>query len=214
MSENLHDYRKIYDKGALTKKSVHENPLQQFRTWFYEVKDSNGVDEVNAMTLSTVGVDGFPKGRIVLLKKYDEYGFYFYTNYESEKGKAILENNHVSLSFFWPNMERQIIIKGIAEKTSSSDSENYFASRPKGSQLGALVSNQSTIVSSRDELEERLEALEKEYINKPVLKPAYWGGFLVRPIEFEFWQGRPNRLHDRIRYTLQNYDWIIDRLAP
>ena len=161
MTEKLHNYRKSYEKGELSENSVHENPMQQFRTWFFEVKDSGGVDEVNAMTISTIGADGFPKGRVVLLKKYDEYGFYFYTNYNSEKGKSIANNNKVSLSFFWPNMERQIIIKGIAEKTSEADSTNYFHSRPKGSQLGAAVSHQSSVLESREILEENLAILEK-----------------------------------------------------
>ena len=214
MTEKLHNYRKSYEKGALSKTSVDENPMQQFRTWFFEVKDSGGVDEVNAMTISTIGADGFPKGRVVLLKKYDEYGFYFYTNYNSEKGKSIAYNNKVSLSFFWPNMERQIIIKGIAEKTSEADSTNYFHSRPKGSQLGAAVSHQSSVLESREILEENLAILEKKYENAEIPKPEEWGGYLVKPISIEFWQGRPNRLHDRIRYTLKNDDWIIERLAP
>ncbi|QAA80273.1 pyridoxamine 5'-phosphate oxidase [Aequorivita sp. H23M31] len=214
MEEKLYDYRKSYQKGTLSKESVDENPMQQFRTWFFEVQDSNTVDEVNAMTVSTVGVDGFPKGRVVLLKKYDENGFYFYTNYNSEKGIAIEKNNKVSLSFFWPKMERQILIKGIAERTSETDSTNYFHSRPKGSQLGALVSHQSTPVDSREILENKLHQLEKEYENREVPKPMEWGGYLIRPVSIEFWQGRPNRLHDRIRYTLINYDWVIERLAP
>lgn len=214
MRDNLHDYRKNYEKGALTKDSVDANPMQQFQTWFYEVKNNGGVDEVNAMTLTTLGVDGFPKGRVVLLKKYNEHGFYFYTNYSSEKGKAIAHNNQVSLAFFWPNMERQILIKGIAEKTSENDSQNYFASRPKGSQIGAMVSNQSSVVPNRQVLEDELKDLEAHFEDKEIPKPANWGGFVVKPVEFEFWQGRPNRLHDRIRYQLNEFDWIIERLAP
>lgn len=214
MAEKLHDYRKSYEKGELSENSVDENPMQQFRKWFYEVQNSGGVDEVNAMTVNTIGTDGFPKGRVVLLKKYDEYGFYFYTNYESEKGKAIANNNKVSLSFFWPNMERQIIIKGTAEKTSEADSTNYFHSRPKGSQLGAVVSHQSEVVESREVLEKNLAELEKKYEQEEVPKPDNWGGILVKPISIEFWQGRPNRLHDRIRYRLKDNDWVIERLAP
>ncbi|MCG2430504.1 pyridoxamine 5'-phosphate oxidase [Aequorivita xiaoshiensis] len=214
MAEKLHDYRKSYEKGELSRNSVAENPMQQFRKWFYEVQDSGSVDEVNAMTVNTIGTDGFPKGRVVLLKKYDEYGFYFYTNYESEKGKAIANNNKVSLSFFWPNMERQIIIKGTAEKTSKADSTNYFHSRPKGSQLGALVSHQSEVVESREFLEKNLAELEEKYQKEEVPKPDDWGGILVKPISIEFWQGRPNRLHDRIRYRLEGNDWVIERLAP
>lgn len=214
MGEKLHDFRKSYEKGELSKTSIDENAMQQFQKWFHDVKGSGGVDEVNAMTISTIGTDGYPKGRVVLLKKYDEYGFYFYTNYNSEKGKSIAHNNKVSLSFFWPNMERQIIIKGTAEKTSEADSTNYFHSRPKGSQLGTAVSHQSKVVKSREIMEENLAALEKKYENKEVPKPADWGGFLIKPISMEFWQGRPNRLHDRIRYTLINDDWIIERLEP
>ena len=214
MRDNLHDYRKTYEKGELSSTSVDPNPMQQFRTWFYDVQESGGVDEVNAMTLSTIGGDGFPKGRVVLLKKYDEYGFYFYTNYNSEKGRSIANNPKVSLSFFWPNMERQVIIKGTAERTSEADSDNYFHSRPKGSQLGAVVSNQSATIESRKELEEQLAKLEKEYENKEVERPKDWGGYLVRPVSFEFWQGRPNRLHDRIQYLLNDSDWIINRLQP
>lgn len=214
MGEKLHNYRKSYEKGELSESTIDENPMQQFRKWFFEVKDSEGVDEVNAMTIATIGTDGFPKNRVVLLKKYDEYGFYFYTNYNSEKGKAIFNNNKVSLSFFWPNMERQIIIKGTAEKTSEVDSTNYFHSRPKGSQLGSAVSHQSSVVKSREVLENNLAKLEKKYENKELPKPVNWGGFLIKPISIEFWQGRPNRLHDRIRYTLEADDWIIERLAP
>lgn len=214
MKDDLNKSRKSYEKGELSEDSVDLNPFQQFRTWFYECKDSGGVDEVNAMTLSTYDLDGFPRGRVVLLKKYDEFGFYFYTNYNSEKGRSIAANNRVSLSFFWPNMERQIIIKGTAQKTSNVDSVNYFQSRPKGSQLGALVSKQSSVVKNRMELENQLKDLEREFENKEVPKPVDWGGYVVSPVSFEFWQGRPNRLHDRIRYRLNEFDWIIERLAP
>src|SRR5690554_1181485 len=140
MEEKLYNYRKSYEKGELSETTVNGNPMQQFRSWFYEVQDSNTVEEVNAMTVSTVGTDGFPKGRVVLLKKYDENGFYFYSNYNSEKGLSIEQNNKVCISFFWPKMERQIIIKGKAEPTSGDDSTDYFHSRPRGSQLGAMVS--------------------------------------------------------------------------
>ena len=214
MTENLQDYRQNYEKGKLSKSSVDSNPLKQFQTWFSDIKKSKTVAEVNAMTLTTLGLDGFPKGRIVLLKKYDEYGFYFYTNYLSEKGISIMHNEKVSLSFFWPSLERQIIIKGIATKTSKEDSENYFNSRPIGSKLGAIVSSQSDVIENRKILEKKLNLLELEYAEKEIEKPAYWGGFLVAPISIEFWQGRPNRLHDRILYTLKEHDWIIERLSP
>lgn len=215
MQNDLSHYRKTYEKKALLESTVDANPLQQFRTWFYEAEHYGGSDEPNAMTISTLGIDGFPKSRLVLLKKYNEEGFIFYTNYDSEKGKSILANPKVCLSFFWPSLERQVIIKGIAEKVSEIDSENYFHSRPRGSQLGALVSNQSSVIDSRDELEKQLKALEKKHNNTEIPKPKNWGGFLVRPHSIEFWQGRPNRLHDRIRYTLTaDFEWKIERLAP
>jgi len=214
MRDNLHDYRKSYEKGILDVHTVDANPIQQFQKWFYEVKDEGGVDEANAMTLTTLGTDGFPKGRVVLLKKYDERGFFFYSNYQSEKGQAISAHPKVSLSFFWPNMERQVLIKGSVIKTSEADATNYFHSRPKGSQLGAIVSQQSTVIPNRDALENRLLELEKEFENVEVPKPENWGGYIVQPVEFEFWQGRPNRLHDRIRYRMEGLDWIIERLAP
>jgi pyridoxamine 5'-phosphate oxidase len=215
MQKDLSHYRKTYQKKELLESNVDANPLQQFRTWFYEAEHYGGSDEPNAMTISTLGLDGFPKSRLVLLKKYNEDGFVFYTNYASEKGKAIIAYPKVCLSFFWPTLERQVIIKGIAEKVSETDSENYFHSRPKGSQLGAVVSDQSSVVASREILENKLKDLEKQYENSEVPKPKTWGGFLVRPQSIEFWQGRPNRLHDRIRYTLQkDFDWKIERLAP
>jgi len=212
---DLSDYRKTYDKGHLTEDQVDENPMMQFQKWFYEAEEMQVVDEVNAMAVSTIGLDGFPKTRIVLLKKYDENGFVFYTNYNSEKGKAIIANPHICLSFFWPKAERQIIIKGIAEKVNETVSENYFHSRPKGSQLGAAVSPQSETIENYEVLLNNLQKLEKEYEHSELIpRPKHWGGFLVKPISIEFWQGRPNRLHDRIRYTLQDLDWKIERLAP
>lgn len=212
---DLSDYRKVYQKGHLLESEVDENPMMQFQKWFYEAEESQVVDEVNAMSVSSIGLDGFPKTRVVLLKKYDENGFIFYTNYHSEKGKAILANPQVCLSFFWPKAERQIIIKGIAEKVDEAVSENYFHSRPKGSQLGAVVSNQSEVIENYDVLSSRLSELEQQFANDETIPyPKHWGGFLVRPVSIEFWQGRPNRLHDRIRYTLQDLDWKIERLAP
>lgn len=212
---DLSNYRKSYEKSELLETNLPEDPINLFNRWFHEVEDFGGVDEVNAMTVATLGLDGFPKSRVVLLKKFNEEGFIFYTNYNSEKGKAILNNPHICLSFFWPTVERQIIIKGIAEKTADVISDNYFASRPDGSKLGAIVSPQSEVIPNREFLENNLKALEKEWEGKEILRPAHWGGFLVRPVEVEFWQGRPNRLHDRIRYQLTNeYDWKIDRLSP
>jgi pyridoxamine 5'-phosphate oxidase len=214
MQKDLGNYRKSYEKSALMENSISDNPMQLFQKWFYEVEASDGVDEPNAMTVSTIGNDGFPKNRVVLLKKYTHEGFIFYTNYESEKGKAIAKNPNVCISFFWPNLERQIIIKGCAEKIAKNLSDGYFESRPKGSKLGAIASNQSSIISSREILEEKLKGLEKEYERKEIERPAFWGGYIVKPVSMEFWQGRPNRLHDRIRYTLENIDWKMERLAP
>lgn len=213
---DLSDYRKSYEKSVLLESNVDENPMMQFRKWFYEVEDFGGVDEVNAMTVSTIGLDGFPKSRVVLLKSYDEEGFVFYTNYNSEKGKAILANPHLCLSFFWPSAERQVIIKGIASKASATQSDNYFDSRPLGSRLGAIVSNQSEVIPNHEVLEAAIEKLEKEMTEDTVKRPDSWGGFVVKPVSIEFWQGRANRLHDRIRYTLteDGLDWNIERLAP
>nr|WP_297785914.1 pyridoxamine 5'-phosphate oxidase [uncultured Allomuricauda sp.] len=215
MQKDLSNYRKSYEKSELTERTVKENPLEQFQKWFHEVEASDGVDEPNAMTVATIGLDGFPKSRVVLMKKFTFEGFIFYTNYQSEKGKAIEANPSVCLSFFWPNMERQVIIKGTAEKIAENLSDGYFESRPTGSQLGAIVSDQSKVIPSREHLEEELDKLEKKYDGKEIQRPEYWGGYLVRPISIEFWQGRPNRLHDRIRYSLQDdLDWKIERLAP
>lgn len=212
---DLSNYRKSYDKNELIETQLPENPIELFQQWFTQMEDLKGNEEVNAMTVSTFGSDGFPKARVVLLKKFDENGFVFYTNYDSEKGKAIAKNPNVCLSFFWESHERQVIIKGVAERLDEHSSDLYFASRPEGSQLGAIVSNQSEVIASRIVLEEKLKSLEKEYQNKPITRPENWGGFLVRPIELEFWQGRPNRLHDRIRYQLNSdASFKIERLSP
>jgi pyridoxamine 5'-phosphate oxidase len=213
--KDLSDYRKTYDKSELLETSIPEDPINLFNRWFHEVEDFGGTEEVNAMTVATIGLDGFPKSRVVLLKKFNEEGFVFYTNYNSEKGKAITANPHICLSFFWHSMERQVIIKGIAQKTAEIISDNYFASRPDGSKLGAIVSNQSEVVPSREYLEANLKQLESNFEGMVIPRPEHWGGFLVTPLEVEFWQGRPNRLHDRIRYQSQSdFSWKIDRLSP
>ena len=214
MDKNLHDYRKSYEKGSLTEDTVLENPLEQFAAWFVDAEKTPTVEEPNAMTLSTVDTQGVPKARVVLLKEFSQEGFVFYTNYTSGKAQAIAQNNKVCISFFWPSLERQIIITGMAVKISEEKSIAYFNKRPRESQLGALVSDQSTSIDSREALEEKLLDLEKQYHTKPIVKPAHWGGYLIQPTSYEFWQGRSSRLHDRIKYTKINNSWNIGRLQP
>ena len=215
MNNDLSNYRKSYEKAELRKENVPENPMELFQKWFYEVDEKFSIDEANAMTLSTIGSDGYPKSRIVLLKKYTYEGFIFYTNYNSEKGRSIKSNPKVCLTFFWHAAERQIIITGYAEKIPENLSDGYFETRPTGSQLGAWASDQSEVIASREALDNKLKAQEEKYINKDIPRPAHWGGYIVKPVNFEFWQGRPNRMHDRIRYQLQeDYNWKIDRLQP
>lgn len=215
MKQDLSAYRKSYEKSELLEENCLEDPIAMFQKWFYEVEKSNTIDEVNTMTLSTMGLDGFPKSRIVLLKKYTYEGFVFYSNYHSEKGKAIEACPRVCLSFFWPTLERQVIIKGAIEKIAENLSDGYFESRPRGSQLGALVSNQSEVIASRNVIETKLQHLEDKFEGKEISRPTHWGGYIVKPVEIEFWQGRANRLHDRMRYQLQeDYSWKKERLAP
>jgi pyridoxamine 5'-phosphate oxidase len=213
--KDLSNYRKTYNKSELLESQIPDDPINLFKRWFHEVEDFGGIEEVNAMTISTIGLDGFPKSRVVLLKHFTYEGFVFYTNYESEKGKALEFNPNVCLSFFWHTLERQVIIKGVAEKTAPSISDQYFDSRPDGSKLGAIVSPQSQVIPSREFLETNLKNLEATFENKEISRPDHWGGYLVRPHSVEFWQGRPNRLHDRIRFVIENeIDWKIERLAP
>ena len=215
MSKDLSNYRKSYEKQELLESNCPENPLELFQKWFLNADASDTVEETNAVSLSTIGKDNYPKSRIVLLKKYTWEGFIFYTNYNSEKGKAIQENNQVCLSFFWQALEQQIIIKGKAEKLPENLSDGYFESRPTGSKLGAWASNQSTVVESRDILEKNLQKFEEKFEGKEITRPPHWGGFMVKPISIEFWQGRPNRMHDGILYTLkEDFSWKIERLEP
>lgn len=213
--ENLHDKRQVYDKSKLLEKDIKQNPVEQFRDWFLDAEENAGISEPNAMAISTVEADGCPRTRMVLLKAYTWEGFIFYTNYDSRKGKAIENSHRACLHFFWPPLERQVIIKAELERLPENLSDGYFSQRPKGSQLGALVSPQSQVIPNREFLENKLKELEKEFENKEVERPENWGGYMARPYEIEFWQGRPNRLHDRILYELtEDFDWKISRLAP
>ncbi len=214
MKPKLADLRKSYEKGTLDLQHIKGNPLQFFQVWFNEAKESDSIHEVNAISLSTLGDDGFPISRVVLLKDFSEEGFVFFTNYKSKKGKSILRHPKVGLSFYWPSLERQIIIKGEAEKLSPEKSDKYFNSRPRGNQLGAHVSPQSEVIPDRKFLEDLQLSLDKKFKYSEIPRPAHWGGILVRPHEIEFWQGRRNRLHDRICCYLEGIDWKVKRLAP
>ena len=213
--ENLHHKRQVYEHSELLDNQVKENPIEQFRDWFLDADKHPNIAEANAMSISTIEDDDCPRTRIVLLKSYTWEGFIFYTNYQSKKGNAIEKNPKACLHFFWPALERQVMIKAELEHVSEQMSDDYFASRPRGSQLGAVVSPQSEIVPNREFLQEKLVRLEQDMKGKEILRPQHWGGYLARPYEIEFWQGRPNRLHDRIVYQLQeDYNWKISRLAP
>ncbi|WP_010136645.1 pyridoxamine 5'-phosphate oxidase [Ochrovirga pacifica] len=215
MNNDLSNYRKNYQQAELLETELPQAPIELFQQWFYQAEMSETNSETNAMNVATIGLDGFPKSRIVLLKKFTWEGFIFYTNYHSEKGKAIALNPNVCASFFWEAQERQVIIKGIAEKIPENLSDGYFESRPEGSKLGAWSSNQSQVVPSRQALDANLESYQKQFKNKEIPRPKHWGGYIIKPISIEFWQGRPNRMHDRIRYTqTENFDWKIERLAP
>lgn len=213
--KDLSNYRRSYEKDRLTMQNLPEQPMELFKRWLAEAENVHETAEVNAMTIATIGLDGFPKSRVVLLKQLTPEGFIFFTNYASEKGKAIEAHPNVCLSFFWPGPERQVIAKGRAIKTPEPLSDTYFRSRPLSSQMGALASPQSEVIASRASLEHQMAELAKEYVDKPVQRPPHWGGYLVVPVEIEFWQGRQDRLHDRIRY--RNVDgalWVMERLAP
>ncbi|MDA9849288.1 pyridoxamine 5'-phosphate oxidase [Flavobacteriaceae bacterium] len=214
LKSDLGSYRKSYSKNTIFEFKDFNNPLALFSQWFKDFDNDITNSEANAMSLSTISIDGFPKNRIVLLKEFNEDGFTFYTNYNSDKGLSISKNNKVCLSFFWEEHERQVIIKGHAEKTSDFKSKEYFKSRPRGSQLGAIVSDQSTVIDSKKKLVSRLYDLENKYMNSSIPKPSHWGGYIVSPVEYEFWQGGENRLHDRARFLRENNSWTKERLSP
>lgn len=209
----LRDIRTNYQKDELDESSVSPDPFEQFSKWLNEAVKSN-IPEPTAMVLSTIDQTGNPESRVVLLKELSSKGLIFFTNYNSRKGQQISGNPHVSVVFFWPENERQVRIKGTAEKIPEKESENYFFSRPLDSQLGAWASPQSQVIESRKILDDNYTQYQKYFQNHEIKKPPHWGGFLIRPVYFEFWQGRPNRLHDRLEYILSGDDWIIRRLAP
>ena len=215
MIRDISKLRKSYSKNSLLEKDLPNDPFFLFDNWFKEINLKSDKTEVNAMTLTTIDSLGYPNGRIVLLKYYSSDGFIFFTNYNSNKSLSIQQNNKVSISFFWEEYERQVIIKGHAHKTSEEVSTNYFNSRPKGSKLGAIVSeNQSSVIKSKDLIIKKFNKLKDEFSKKEITRPKNWGGFKIVPIQYEFWQGGENRLHDRIRYCKMDNMWKIDRLSP
>ena len=225
MSSSIADIRKDYKLASLDEADVASNPINQFTRWWNEAVSSQ-IDEVNAMTLATANAAGTPSARIVLLKGYDANGFVFFTNYESDKAKNLAQNPKAAIIFFWKELERQIRIEGTVEKVSAADSDRYFNSRPAASRIGAWASPQSAVIENRLVIEQNVERYSSIFANDSIERPDHWGGYIVKPISIEFWQGRSSRLHDRIRYTLENSaynaatdtrsdaNWKIERLAP
>ena len=205
--------REEYTAHGLRRGDLDPDPIKQFAVWFTAAIEV-GISEVNAMTLATISEDNRPTARVVLLKGYSHDGFVFYTNYESEKGRQLAKNPHAALVLHWKELERQIRIEGLVRTTSREESTRYFHSRPSGSQLGAWVSHQSQVIDARRVLEARLSEMEGRFAGKEIPLPPHWGGYIVQPDRLEFWQGRPNRLHDRFRYTGEGSGWRLERLAP
>jgi pyridoxamine 5'-phosphate oxidase len=213
MTAPIADLRITYAQSKLDEDTIHPDPIQQFQAWFDQACAAN-ILEPNAMTLATATPSGVPSARIVLLKGLDDRGFVFYTNYDSRKGQELEANAHAALVFWWGALERQVRVEGRVEKVSDRETQDYFHSRPHESQLGAWASEQSQVIPNREVLEQRLADLAQQYQDQPVPRPPHWGGFRVIPHQLEFWQGRPSRLHDRLRYQLHNGTWKLDRLAP
>ena len=210
---DVSNLREEYTRAGLAKSDVTANPIEQFRLWFDEV-GAAGLHEPNAMTVATASPEGSPSARVVLLKGYDERGFVFYTNYEGRKAGDLEANPRCALLFYWGELERQVRVEGWAYRVSDEESDAYYASRPRGSRLGALVSEQSRPIDDRATLERRLRELEQEYEGREVPRPSNWGGYRVAPETIEFWQGRENRLHDRLIYRRSNGGWNLERLQP
>ena len=214
MDKTIAELRKDYTVSGLSEIEVNANPFTQFQQWFDQALAAQLL-EPNAMTVATATADGKPKARMVLLKDFDERGFVFYTNYNSQKGQELAENPQASLVFWWAELERQVRISGRVEKVSETESDKYFYGRPLNSRLGAWASNQSEVIESREVLTRQLQELQTKYHNQDIKRPPHWGGLRVIPTEIEFWQGRPSRLHDRLRYTrLDDGTWKIERLSP
>jgi pyridoxamine 5'-phosphate oxidase len=214
MKRSIADIRKDYQLQQLLETDVATDPFAQFERWWHDALKGE-IDEVNAMTLATASREGIPSARIVLLKSVSEEGFVFFTNYDSRKGKELAENPKACLVFFWKELERQVRIHGSIEKVSAAESDAYFQSRPFGSRIGAWASPQSSVIGSREAIEANIEKYQQQFTEDNIQRPPHWGGYLVIPTEIEFWQGRPNRLHDRIRYVrAEAGGWTIERLAP
>jgi len=214
MHNNIADIRRDYSHKSLSESEVDANAIKQFEKWWHEAMNSK-IDEVNAMTLATASLDALPSARIVLLKEVNEKGFVFFTNYESYKAQQLAENPKACLVFFWKELERQVRITGLIEKISGKQSDEYFRSRPESSRIGAWASPQSRVIEDRDWLDEKFNELVNKMEGTAIPRPPHWGGYIVKPVVIEFWQGRPSRLHDRIQYTLEeNGGWKIERLAP
>jgi pyridoxamine 5'-phosphate oxidase len=213
IGKDLAALRRDYSLQELSRSSVDPDPFAQFSKWMEEALNSEILD-ATAMTVATVDGDCRPSVRVVLLKEFSTEGFVFFTNYESRKGRDLQANPQAVLHFFWPVLERQITVSGTAEKTSAEISDAYFRSRPAGSRIGAWASRQSSVVASRNDLEKKAAEIEEKFAGGEIPRPPFWGGFRVTPQRFEFWQGRANRLHDRIEYVLENGNWVIARLSP
>lgn len=214
MQQSIAELRKNYSQKTLSESDVAPDPIRQFDVWWKEAVAST-IDEPNAMTLATSSADGVPAARIVLLKGFDQDGFSFYTNYNSYKGQQLAENPKACLLFFWKELERQVRITGLVSIANNKQSDEYFNSRPEGSRIGAIVSPQSQVIESREWLDQQYGKMKQQLEGNTIERPTYWGGYVVKPVIIEFWQGRPSRLHDRIQYSLlEDGNWKIERLAP